>query len=1151
MRKDTKSYDVAIIGAGPVGCVTALAYAEQGADVLLIEANPKACSRLAGEWLHPGAVDILTKLGVDLAPPVPYTTGRGFVVFPDDGSRPIALPYETGSFGHSLHHERLVEILRTKASAAPNVEYIEPAKATRIIGQNLTFQSKSGAMRTIFANQIVGAAGRSSVAHAALGIAGSAGTYSRMAGILLEDTELPFEGFGHVVLGALGPILIYRISDRFIRVCIDVPLSVRITRDKEAVLFETYAHALPESLRDPFRKALLRGDIAWATNQTRARVMFGRPGLALVGDAVGHHHPLTALGMTLGFQDGVALSQAPSFQAYRRERASDSRVPEMLAIALYEVFADTHDEVIEMRRAIYDLWRRSPTERFRTMKFLSCQETSPLLFGSSFLKAMLIASGKLLEHGVTTSQWHQVRSITEELGSRIRWLLAGALHITEARPSKELPRNESEKYAGALKASAVKADVVELPSAAGHAARTGQDRWDPALALARGVRALEAQQDVDGSFEGEVIWCPMLAAQYVLAWNVMGLPLDETRKRRLLLHFERTRLSDGLWGLSEVSEPNLFVTTLVYVAARYLGLAADAPLLKPARAFFEREGGVVSIPSWGKFWLSVLSLYRWEGVNPVIPELWALPQGLPIHPSRYYCHTRLIYLSMATLYGERFQAPVSPLALELRDELFPQGFDNVDFKAARTQLRKEDLYAEPSRPLAMAYEVLKVVDRAQTVLGRKKAVAKLRENIRWELRSSSHTSISPVSGLLNILALHSADPNDEDATKAIAHFDGWLWEDDKDGTRVTGARSAIWDTGFAAQTLAAAKPHADVTASLTKADSFLASQQIRVSFPDFEKHHRIDAKGGYPFSWVWHGWPVSDCTAEALLGRLEAHEAIDTAVSDDDLAMGASFILRAQARDGGFGSYEPRKGRMSLEWLNPAEMFGDSMTEHSYPECTASCIAALARIAKDRPLLLRRPADLASQGVASPELAGIPAAIQRATLHLRRLQQPEGSWHGVWGVHFIYGTMFGIRGLLAGGVPPTDPAIRRATSWLKAHQRPDGSWGERHSPHATSYIESEEGQVVQTAWALSALLEAKDPDWDVLERAARFIARAQLGSGEWPRQAPHGIFFHTALLEYAMYKSYFPLWALASFETRRKARNLLLDEVKRASVAAE
>jgi len=266
---------------------------------------------------------------------------------------------------------------------------------------------------------------------------------------------------------------------------------------------------------------------------------------------------------------------------------------------------------------------------------------------------------------------------------------------------------------------------------------------------------------------------------------------------------------------------------------------------------------------------------------------------------------------------------------------------------------------------------------------------------------------------------------------------------------------------------------------------------------------------------------------------------VDGGPPDEDVAMAASFILRTQGEDGGFGSYEPKRLRVSLEWLNPAEMFGDAMTESGFAECTASCIAALSKLSSERPLLLKREG-----------LAGVPTAIERATKYLRRLQRPEGSWAGAWGVHFIYGTMFGIRGLLAGGVPPTDPAIRKATSWLKMHQRPDGSWGERHAVHATSYVEHDEGQVVQTAWALLALLDAKEPDWDALERAARFLARAQLGSGEWPRQAPHGIFFHTALLEYVLYKAYFPLAALAHFETRRKERVRLLEDVKRGGVVA-
>ena len=54
-----RSYDVAVIGAGPVGSAAALAYADRGQQVLLLEANPKASQRFAGEWMHPPSTDLL------------------------------------------------------------------------------------------------------------------------------------------------------------------------------------------------------------------------------------------------------------------------------------------------------------------------------------------------------------------------------------------------------------------------------------------------------------------------------------------------------------------------------------------------------------------------------------------------------------------------------------------------------------------------------------------------------------------------------------------------------------------------------------------------------------------------------------------------------------------------------------------------------------------------------------------------------------------------------------------------------------------------------------------------------------------------------------------------------------------------------------
>lgn len=31
------------------------------------------------------------------------------------------------------------------------------------------------------------------------------------------------------------------------------------------------------------------------------------------------------------------------------------------------------------------------------------------------------------------------------------------------------------------------------------------------------------------------------------------------------------------------------------------------------------------IPSWGKFWLAVLNVYSWEGLNTLFPEMWYVP----------------------------------------------------------------------------------------------------------------------------------------------------------------------------------------------------------------------------------------------------------------------------------------------------------------------------------------------------------------------------------------------------------------------------------------------------------------------------------------------------------------------------------------------
>jgi lanosterol synthase len=66
-----------------------------------------------------------------------------------------------------------------------------------------------------------------------------------------------------------------------------------------------------------------------------------------------------------------------------------------------------------------------------------------------------------------------------------------------------------------------------------------------------------------------------------------------------------------------------------------------------------------------------------------------------------------------------------------------------------------------------------------------------------------------------------------------------------------------------------------------------------------------------------------------------------------------------------------------------------------------------------------------------------------------------------------------------------------------------------------------------TAWALLALMDVLDPGTAPVRRGVAWLAAAQRPDGSWPRQAVNGVFFGSAMLEYRLYKSYFPAWALA------------------------
>lgn len=158
-----------------------------------------------------------------------------------------------------------------------------------------------------------------------------------------------------------------------------------------------------------------------------------------------------------------------------------------------------------------------------------------------------------------------------------------------------------------------------------------------------------------------------------------------------------------------------------------------------------------------------------------------------------------------------------------------------------------------------------------------------------------------------------------------------------------------------------------------------------------------------------------------------------------------------------------------MELLNPAEVFDRIMVEYSYPECTTAVLSALSLYRHYFP---------------SYRTTEIARAILQAKTYIEGSQREDGSWYGSWAICFTYGTFFALESLATVGQSYQSSArVKKACDWLATKQMRDGGWGEHHSSCEVGiYIFHEKSQVVNSSWALLALMSARYPHLEVIER---------------------------------------------------------------------
>ncbi len=627
--------------------------------------------------------------------------------------------------------------------------------------------------------------------------------------------------------------------------------------------------------------------------------------------------------------------------------------------------------------------------------------------------------------------------------------------------------------------------------------------------IERSTAALLAAQRRDGHWIFELEADATIPAEYVLLKHYLGAR-QPSLEQKIGRYLRRIQGSDGGWPLFHGGDFNISASVKAYFALKVIGDSVDAPHMLKARDAILAHGGAGTTNVFTRILLALHGVIPWQAVPTIPVEIMFLPRWFPFHLFRISYWGRTVLAPLLVLQALK---PSSRSSRKVSiDELFAG-------RSAR--IRRAPRAMHQSRPwfavFAFIDALIRFAEPYFPAAPRKRAIDKAVAFITQRLNGEDGLgAIFPA--MANTAMLFDALDYPRDHPNFVAAMDAIdkLIVLKRDEAYCQPCVSPVWDTVLACHALIEVGSERAL-GSARRGLVWLAPRQELEVRGDWAVQRPAVRPGGWAFQYANPHYPDLDDTAVVVMAmdRAAHRLAISWGVDfSEGVNRGREWIMGLQSKNGGWGAFDADN---TSEYLNHIP-FADhgALLDPPTADVTARCVSMVAQLGNE--------ADR--------------NALDAGLDFLRRDQKADGSWHGRWGMNYIYGTWSVLCAFSAAGVDSRAPEIKRAVDWLVSIANADGGWGE----HGNSYDLDYRGHVPapstasQTAWALLGLMAAGEVNHPAVERGIDYLMRTNNRSGLWPEPQFTAVGFPRVFyLRYHGYSKFFPLWALARFRNLRSA----------------